>query len=142
MSPIDAPPSATASPESLVMLRGEGRVTVTRHGRSHVACRLSGAIETVHVEWLLTELDRQLGAGAVEVFVDASRCATLSRPAQQALGAWSPPHPARPRALHVLGDAAALAEPLVLLERALGDRLHRYDHAEPFAAAMARARAS
>lgn len=123
-------------PSSLVMLRGEGRVTVTRRGRTQVACRLSGVIETVHVEWLLAELDRQLATGATGVFVDASRLPALSTSARRALGAWSLEHHAGLRAVHVLGDAALLDEVLESLGRALGDRLHRHRHADAFLAAL------
>lgn len=123
-------------PSSLVMLRGEGRVTVTRRGPTQVACRLSGAIETVHVEWLLAELDRQLATGVTGVFVDASRLPLLSSSARRALGAWSIEHHAGLRAVHVLGDAGSLDEPLESLGRALGARLHHHRHAEPFLAAL------
>lgn len=123
-------------PSSLVMLRGEGRVTVTRRGPTQVACRLSGAIETVHVEWLLAELDRQLATGVTGVFVDASRLPLLSSSARRALGAWSLEHHAGLRAVHVLGDAGSLDEPLESLGRALGARLHHHRHAEPFLAAQ------
>lgn len=123
-------------PSSLVMLRGEGRVTVTRRGPTQVACRLSGAIETVHVEWLLAELDRQLATGVTGVFVDASRLPLLSSSARRALGAWSLEHHAGLRAVHVLGDAGSLDEPLESLGRALGARLHHHRHAEPFLAAL------
>lgn len=126
----------TPLPASFVMLRGEGRVTVARRGSTLAACRLSGVIETVHVEWLIAELDRQLAAGVTAVFVDASRLPTLSTSARRALGAWSLQHHAGLRAVHVLGDPTVLDEPLEALGQALGDRLHRYHQAESFLAAL------
>lgn len=134
----DAPrePAPAPRPSSLVMLRGEGRVTVTRRGPTLVACRLSGVVETTHVEWLLAELERQLASGATAVFVDASRLPALAPGASRALGSWSPALHAELRALHVLGDAPALAEPLESLAHTLGDRLHRHRQAEPFLAAL------
>lgn len=146
MLPIDDPgpdatdsprePNAAPHPSSLVMLRGEGRVTVTRRGPTLVACRLSGLVETTHVEWLLAELERQLASGATAVFVDASRLPALAGGASRALAAWSPALHAGLRALHVLGDDPVLAEPLESLARTLGDRLHRHHQPEPFLAAL------
>jgi hypothetical protein len=118
------------------MLRGEGRVTVTRRTPTLAACRLAGTIEMVHMEWLLAELDRQVATGMAVVFIDASRSSSLSTSARRALGAWSMQHDARLRAMHVLGDAATLAEPLETLGRALGERLHRYQQPEAFGAAL------
>lgn len=129
-----APP--VARPASLVMLRGEGRVTVARRSASLAACRLAGAIEMVHVEWLLAELDRQMGTGVTVVFVDASRSTSVSTSARRALGSWSMQHDARLRAMHVLGDATTLDEPLETLGRTLGERLHRYQQTEPFVEAL------
>lgn len=132
----DVTATPIARPASLVMLRGEGRVTVTRRNATLAACRLVGAIEMVHMEWLLAELDRQVATGMTVVFIDASRSRSLSTSARRALGAWPMQHDARLRAMHVLGDAATLAEPLETLGRALGERLHRYQQAEPYAAAL------
>lgn len=109
---------------------------VTRRGVTQVSCRLSGVIEAVHVEWLLAEVDRQLATGVTGVFVDASRLPALSTSARRALGAWSLEHHAGLRAVHVLGDASLLDEPLESLGRALGDRLHRHRLSEPFVAAL------
>lgn len=134
----DAPVAVapTPRPASLVMLRGEGRVTVARRGATLATCRLAGTIEQVHVEWLLAELDRQITAGVTMVFVDASRSTTLSTSAGRALGAWSMQHDPRLHAVHVLGEAATLDEPLAMLAHALGERLHRYHQAEPFSSAL------
>jgi len=134
----DASGEATPAPRpaSFVMLHGEGRVTVARRGSTMATCRLSGIIETVHVEWLIAELDRQVDAGVTAVFVDASRLPALSTSARRALGAWSLQHHAGLRALHVLGEPTVLDEPLDELGQALGDRLHRYHHAESYLAAL------
>lgn len=133
-APVVVAPSPR--PASLVMLRGEGRVTVARRDATLAMCRLTGAIEHVHVEWLLAELDRQITAGVTMVFVDASRSTTLSTSARRTLGAWSMQHDPRLHAVHVLGDAATLDEPLETLAHALGERLHRYHQAEPFSTAL------
>jgi len=114
------------------MLRGEGRVTVSRRGSSVVLCRLSGVIEPVHVEWSKAELERQLAVGPTTLFVDASRLTALSGPAGRALAAalsnWLEPPRGPLRAVHVLVDASSRVASL----EALGPRLHRWTETEPF----------
>lgn len=124
--------NAEARPSSGAMLRGEGRVTMARRGSAVATSRLSGVIEPAHVQWLVDELERELGVGVTILFVDASRATVVSPDAARTLVAWLTRQ--RPfRAVCLLAGSTGLGGAL----EALGPVLRRFDDPESFQRVLA-----
>lgn len=118
------------------MLRGEGRVSVGRRGPSLLVCRLVGALESAHVEWLLREIERHMADKVRVVFIDADRLQSCAPPFADTFGAWGQRHESNLDALHVLGGSSTIDAQITELASKLKGPVAHHTEARPFRAAM------